>query len=149
MHIYTPSNSIFNGLVTNLLSIVYIWIEILYCAHAKRQKKKKKTSHNDFTFDTLICLFLSDDAASVAVKGLITFSSVQPPVVSLFSFCELPVFLTVTAAISHRCPPILSSFLTGRSLSHPRHFRPIRHSRLPQPLFPHRWRSFLFTPVHC
>ena len=71
MHIYTPSNGIFDGLVTNLLSIIYIWIEILYCAHAKRQRKKKKTSHNDFTFDTPICLFLSDGAASMAMKGLI------------------------------------------------------------------------------
>ena len=43
MHTYASSNSIFDGPVTNVLSVLCILIEILSRAHAKGQK-----SRNDF-----------------------------------------------------------------------------------------------------
>ena len=36
VHTDMPANSIFDGPITNLLSILCVWIEILWCAHAKR-----------------------------------------------------------------------------------------------------------------
>ncbi len=66
MHTYTPANSIFDGPVTNLLSVPCILIEVLSAAHVTEER-----SLNDFMFGTFIGLFPSDDAASVAVKGLI------------------------------------------------------------------------------
>ena len=38
MHTYTPANSIFDGPITNLLSILCILIEVLSRAHAKGEK---------------------------------------------------------------------------------------------------------------
>ena len=35
MHKYTPANSIFDGPVTNPLSVLYVWIEILLRARAQ------------------------------------------------------------------------------------------------------------------
>ena len=66
MHAYTPTNSIFDGPVTNLLSVLCVSVEVL--AHAKRGK-----SLNDFKFgpsNSSTGRFLSDGAASTAVKGL-------------------------------------------------------------------------------
>ena len=40
---YTPANSIFDGSITNLLSVLSILIKVLLGAHAKRGK-----SLNDF-----------------------------------------------------------------------------------------------------
>ena len=62
---YMPANSIFDGPITNLLSVLCILVEILSCAHVKRGK-----SCNDFKFGTSIGSFLSDGAASVAVQML-------------------------------------------------------------------------------
>ena len=63
---YTPANGIFDGPVTNLLSIVCILIEILSCARAKGAEKDP----NDFTVGTSIGCFQIDGVASMAVKGL-------------------------------------------------------------------------------
>ena len=63
-HIHAE-NSVFDGPVTHLLSVLCIFIEILLRAHAKGQK-----SHNDFRFGTFIGHFPSDGAPSMAVKGL-------------------------------------------------------------------------------
>ena len=68
MPIYTPPpNSIFDGPVTNLLSILCTLIEILSRAQTKGAKKR---SLNGFKFATSIGLFPHDGAASMAVKGL-------------------------------------------------------------------------------
>ena len=64
MHTYTPADSIFDGPVTNLLSVLCIWVEILLRAHAKSGE-----SLNDFKFGSC-SRFSSDAAASTAVKGL-------------------------------------------------------------------------------
>ena len=61
-----PANSIFDGPLTNLLSILCILIEVLSCAHAKGNKK----GLNDFKFGTFVRHFQSDGVASRAVKGL-------------------------------------------------------------------------------
>ena len=66
MYTYTPSNSVFYGHITNLLSILSILTEVLSRAHAKGQTK----SPNDFRFGTPTGRFPSDGAASMAVKGL-------------------------------------------------------------------------------
>ena len=66
MHTYTPSNNVFYGPITNLLSILCIWTEVLSCAQAKGQTK----SPDDFRFGTPIGRFPRDGAASMAVKGL-------------------------------------------------------------------------------
>ena len=63
---YTPANSIFDGPIPSLLSLLYILIEIISRASAKGKK-----GFNDFRLGTLIGLFQSDGAASMAVKGLI------------------------------------------------------------------------------
>ena len=38
VHTYMPANSIFDGPVTNLLSVLCILIEVLSCGHAKAKK---------------------------------------------------------------------------------------------------------------
>ena len=65
MHTYTPADSIFAGPVTNLLSVLWIWVGVLSRAHAKSGE-----SLNDFKFGSCISRFSSDAAASTAVKGL-------------------------------------------------------------------------------
>ena len=62
-----PANSVFDGPITNLLSVLCIVAEILSRAHAKWEE-----SVNDFKFGTFIGRFLNDSAANMAVKGLIT-----------------------------------------------------------------------------
>ena len=66
MHTYTLANSIFDGPITTLLSILCILVEVLSRAHAKKGKCR-----NDFKFGTFIGRFSSDDATSTAMKGLI------------------------------------------------------------------------------
>ena len=58
-----PANSIFDGSITNLLSILCIWVKVLSRAHANRGK-----SLNDFKFGMSIGRFPSDGAESTAVK---------------------------------------------------------------------------------
>ena len=65
MHTYTPSNSKFDGPITNLLSVLCIVIEILSHAHQMGEE-----SLRDFKFGTFWS-FSSDSAAVIAVKGLI------------------------------------------------------------------------------
>ena len=65
MHTYTPPCSIFDGPITNLLSVPCILIEILSGAQAKGKKVL-----NDLKFGIFIGRFPSDGAASMAVKGL-------------------------------------------------------------------------------
>ena len=60
-----PANNIFDGPITNLLSILCILVEVLSRAHANRGK-----SLNDFKFGTSIGHFPSDGAESTAVTGL-------------------------------------------------------------------------------
>ena len=60
-----PANSIFDGPITNLLSVLWIWVEVLPRARAKWRK-----SLNDFKCGTSIGSFSSDGAACTAVKGL-------------------------------------------------------------------------------
>ena len=55
MRKYMPENSIFDGLISNILSILCILIEILLCAYAKERK-----SQNDFKFGTFTGHFLSE-----------------------------------------------------------------------------------------
>ena len=55
VHTYASSNSIFDGLVINLLSILCILIEILSRVHAKGQKRR-----NDFRCGTPVGRFPSD-----------------------------------------------------------------------------------------
>ena len=55
VHTYASSNSIFDGLVINLLSVLCILMEILSRAHAKGQK-----SRNDFRYGTPVGRFPSD-----------------------------------------------------------------------------------------
>ena len=64
MHTYTPANSIADGPITTLLSMLCILVGVLLRAHVKRGK-----CLNDFKFGTSIGPhFLSDGAASMAVK---------------------------------------------------------------------------------
>ena len=63
-HIH-PANSILDGPITTLLSILFLLVEVLSRAQVKRGE-----SLNDFKSDTFIGRFLSDSAASTAVKGL-------------------------------------------------------------------------------
>ena len=67
MHTYMPADSIFDGPVTNLLSILCIFIELFSRGQAQGAKK----GLNDFKFGTFIGRFQSNGAASMAVKGLI------------------------------------------------------------------------------
>ena len=82
MHTYTPANSIFDGPVTNLFSILCSLIEVLSCGQAKGEK-----GFNDFKFGTFMGRFQSVGAASMAVKGLTWLSkaSVLTPRYLLFS----------------------------------------------------------------
>ena len=57
MYTYPPANSIFDGPITNLLSVPCILIEVLSRVQAKGA-------------ETLIGRFSSDGAANMAVKGL-------------------------------------------------------------------------------
>ena len=52
MHTYTPADSIFAGPVTNLLSVLWIWVGVLSRAHAKSGE-----SLNDFKFGSCISRF--------------------------------------------------------------------------------------------
>ena len=65
MHTYTPPNSIFDGPVKILLSILCILIEVLSRTHAKVGESLK-----DFKFGTFIGRFPSDTLVNMAVKGL-------------------------------------------------------------------------------
>ena len=65
MHARAPADGIFDDPITNLLSTLSSFIEILSCTRVKRKKIS-----NVFKFGTLIGHFLPDGAASVAVKGL-------------------------------------------------------------------------------
>ena len=56
---YTPSNSVFDGPITNPVSVLCILIEILSHAHGKAKEKKKL---NDFKSGTFIGQFLSEQA---------------------------------------------------------------------------------------
>ena len=69
MHTDTPANSIFDGPVTTLLSILCVLVEVLSRADAKRGP-----SLNDVKFSTSVGRFSSDVAASSAVKGLMSLS---------------------------------------------------------------------------
>ena len=60
-----PADSISDGPITNLLSILCILIEILSLAHAKEEK-----SFNDLKFGIFTGRFLSDCTVSMAMKGL-------------------------------------------------------------------------------
>ena len=65
MHTYTLTNSMFDGPITNLLSILCILIEILSKVHAWGKK-----SLNGLRFGIFIGRFPSEGAASMVVKGL-------------------------------------------------------------------------------
>ena len=67
-HKYKLSNGISNGPVTNLLSILYILIEVLSLVHAKRGKI---ISLNGLKFGFFIGRSQSDGAVSMAVEWLI------------------------------------------------------------------------------
>ena len=62
---YMRANSIFDGSITNLISIPCSSIEVLSRAYAKGRK-----GLINYKFDTFIDRFPSDSAASMAVKGL-------------------------------------------------------------------------------
>ena len=59
------ANSLFDGPVTNLPSVLCILIESLSHVHAKGRKRL-----NDFKFGSFIGRVQSDGAGSMAVKGL-------------------------------------------------------------------------------
>ena len=69
-----PENSIFDGPVTSLLSILCILLEVLSLAHAKvcvgGGSLHVGGSLHDFKFSTFVGHFLSDTLASMTVKGL-------------------------------------------------------------------------------
>ena len=67
-YIQACKQHIFDGPITALLSILYILVEVLSHAHAKRRKRALMVSN----LALLLVVFLSDGAASTAVKGLIT-----------------------------------------------------------------------------
>ena len=66
MPTYTPENSIFDGPIANLPSVVCILIETISRARAKGGK-----SLSGLKFATFVGCVPSDGAASMAVKGLI------------------------------------------------------------------------------
>ena len=66
MHTYTPADSVFDGPITNLLSILCILIEIL----SRARVKGGGGSLHDFKFGTSTGRFPSEGAAVTAVKGL-------------------------------------------------------------------------------
>ena len=65
MNTYALANSIFDGPVTNLFSVLCILTEILSRTHAKVGK-----GLNGFKFGTFVGRFQNDEVASIAVKGL-------------------------------------------------------------------------------
>ena len=65
MHIYTLANNIFDDLITNLLSVVWILIEIHSLDHVNGEKDL-----NNLKFGTFFGGFWSDSAANMAVKVL-------------------------------------------------------------------------------
>ena len=67
---YTPANSISDDPITTLLSVLCILTEVLSLAHVKGKKVL-----NDFKLGTFIDHFQSDNATSMAVKGLIVHSN--------------------------------------------------------------------------
>ena len=69
MRAYTPAASTFNCPITNLLTVLCIFIQVLSCGLANGGEKKK--SLNDFKFGTFSGCFRHDGAANMAVKGLI------------------------------------------------------------------------------
>ena len=69
----TPANSIFDGPIATLLSILCILVEVLSRVQTKRVKRL-----NDFRFGTSIGRFSSDGAASTAVKGLMAYARDTP-----------------------------------------------------------------------
>ena len=81
MHTYTPANSIFDGPITNLLSILCILIEV------SSPFMSSGGNFNDLKFGTFICSFKSKGTASTAVNGLkawntcttCSWSAVGPP----------------------------------------------------------------------
>ena len=72
MHTYKLANSVFDGPITNLLSVLCILIEVLSRAHAKGGGGGGGGgwSLNDFMFGSFTGPFPSDGAASMAEKGL-------------------------------------------------------------------------------
>ena len=72
MHTYTPADSIFDGPITNLVSILCISVEILSRVYARDWGGGG--GHNGFRFGAFIGHFPSDGAGSMAVKGLIPAS---------------------------------------------------------------------------
>ena len=75
---YTRANSIFDGLITNLLSVLCILIEAFSPARAQGEK-----AFNNLKFGTFIGRFSNEDAASMAVNGLIWSCCLKPPEVIL------------------------------------------------------------------
>ena len=65
MHRNTPANSIFDGPITTLLSMLCILVDVLSCAYVGSGK-----SLNDSVSGTSTGRFSSDSVASMAVKGL-------------------------------------------------------------------------------
>ena len=65
MHSYTLANCIFDGLITNLLSVACFLTEFL-----SRGQVKGKKGLNDLKFGTFIVRFWSDEAPSMPAKGL-------------------------------------------------------------------------------
>ena len=59
---YLPADSLFDGHITSLLSVLRILIKVLSRVHAKR-----KESLHGFTLGTSVGRFPSDGAASMAV----------------------------------------------------------------------------------
>ena len=60
-----PENSVFDGPIANLLSVMCILLEVLSPARVKGGG-----SLNDFKFSTFVGRFPSDRLVSMAVKGL-------------------------------------------------------------------------------
>ena len=85
MHTFTLANSIFDGPITNLHSILCILIEILSFAHGKGGK-----GLNDFKFSTFIGRFQSNGAASIAVKGLKNGREMGGSITPRLAFQHLP-----------------------------------------------------------
>ena len=70
-HIHTCANSISEGRITSLLSVLCILIEVLSLAQAKGKKVL-----NDFKFGIFTGHFPDDDTTSMAVKGLLGLDAV-------------------------------------------------------------------------
>ena len=72
---YTPPDSVSDGAMTNLFSILYIFDRDLFTCSCEGwgvggMEGGEAVSFNDFKFGTLVGRFSSDGGASVAVKGL-------------------------------------------------------------------------------